>query len=275
MSQHSRRRGARDSAFRTAPSSVIIALLTIIALVLIGGFGLTTAAGLESSSISFDEPIESIDPEAHSPGATYMSEETDSDDSTLDNLVTSLDDLNSVVDQPDDDFRTPLPEEEDFPEAESPVVEDQSAIETPSTGELGDVLDIHLGLHPDDPAVLEQLQVDGPNPPMEMPEAPGNFLMPMALRDLTPTAPNPPLPQRCGVNVAVVLDLSNSVKDANGVQPTKNATNAIIDAVGGSGGAVGIFTFSTRAPSTGTTNRPWVELTTPEQVQAAKTTSTG
>lgn len=270
MSQHSRRRGARDSAFRTAPSSVIIALLTIIALVLISGFGLATAAGLESSSISFDEPIESIDPEAHSPGAAYMSEKTDSDDNTLDNLVTSLDDLNSVVDQPDDDFRTPLPEEEDFPEAESPVVEDQSAIETPSTGELGDVLDIHLGLHPDDPAVLEQLQVDGPNPPMEMPEAPGNFLMPMALRDLTPTAPNPPLPQRCGVNVAVVLDLSNSVKDANGVQPTKNATNAIIDAVGGSGGAVGIFTFSTRAPSTGTTNRPWMELTTPQQVQAAK-----
>lgn len=267
MSQHSRGRGAGNSISRTAPNSVIIALLATIALVMVG-LGSPAAVGMESSSIILDDPVESIDPEAHVPGATYMSEKTDTDEATLDDLLTSLNDLNSVVDQP---------EGEDFPAAEPPVVEEQPAVEVPVEGESGDMLEplpdlMEPGLPlPINRENLLPLQVDGPNPPMEVPEQMmDNRVMPLAEANLPATSLNPPLPQRCGVNVAVVLDLSNSVKTANGVQPTKNATNAIIDAVGGSGGAVGIFTFSTRAPSTGTVNRPWMELTTPQQVQAAK-----
>lgn len=227
MSHQSRRRDGRSIAARTAPISVIIALLATIALVL--GLGSTAAIGEELDPPQ--QPSEVIDDQAHTPGMIHSdpsggvtSEQPAFGNTAQDDLVNSLDELNSVV-QP------------------APIK----------------VADSY------------ELQVDGNNPPMVAPEGTiTNRMMPMAVSDLTPSIPNPSLPQRCGANVAVVLDLSNSVKDANGVQPSKNATNAIIDAVARSGGAVGVFTFATRSPSQGTTNQPWLPLDTAQRIQAAK-----
>lgn len=239
MSHQSRRRDGRSIAARTAPISVIIALLATIALVI--GLGSTAAIGEETSSSTFDNPAESIDPKAHAPdmGVRYVADE---------------------VDPPEDP--DPFPE---APAEEAPAQEIPWSELPTDEGLLGEELQLLPGLQ--DP----EITVDGDNPPMVMPQGRmSNMIAPLAIQDLTPTASNPPLPQRCGVNVAVVLDLSNSVKDASGVQPSKNAANAIIEAVGGSGGHVGIFTFATNAPSQGTVNQPWMPTSTPAEIQAAK-----
>ncbi|MGV1027457.1 MAG: VWA domain-containing protein, partial [Dermatophilaceae bacterium] len=64
---------------------------------------------------------------------------------------------------------------------------------------------------------------------------------------------NPNFPAKCGINVALVLDLSNSVSDAQLVQ-LKAAATGFVDALTGTPSQVGTFTFATSAPaSTGDT----------------------
>ena len=67
---------------------------------------------------------------------------------------------------------------------------------------------------------------------------------------------NPTFPAKCGINVAIVLDLSNSVTDAaagpaEGARPT-----AFVNALTGTPSQVGTFTFATSAPAAGAANAP-------------------
>lgn len=131
MSQHSRRRGVRNVSFRAEPSSVIIALLITIALATGLGGG-AMAVGLESSSTSAAQPAESIDPEAHVPGARYVSEKSDSHDNAIDGLLGSLDQLNQLGDELSDQPAVSAPIQSETP-GEDVAVEDNQ--EQPSPGD--------------------------------------------------------------------------------------------------------------------------------------------
>lgn len=58
---------------------------------------------------------------------------------------------------------------------------------------------------------------------------------------------NPQLPAKCGLSVAIVLDLSNSLKDSH-VGASKNAAISVVDSLRGTPSSIGVFTFATFAP---------------------------
>lgn len=64
---------------------------------------------------------------------------------------------------------------------------------------------------------------------------------------LTDPVENPPLIQRCGLNVAIVFDLSNSI-GADGLDQIKNTGNSIIEALQNTSVNIGLFNFGTDAP---------------------------
>ncbi len=64
---------------------------------------------------------------------------------------------------------------------------------------------------------------------------------------------NPDFPAQCGINVAIVHDLSNSVTDAQLVS-LKAASQSFVDSLTGTPSAVSTFTFASNAPATGATN---------------------
>ena len=73
---------------------------------------------------------------------------------------------------------------------------------------------------------------------------------------------NPTFPAKCGINVALVLDLSNSVTDAQLVQ-LKAAANGFVDALTGTPSQVGTFTFATSAPANTGDTLPLTPVSTP------------
>lgn len=79
---------------------------------------------------------------------------------------------------------------------------------------------------------------------------------------------NPPLPQRCGLDVALVFDLSNSVGE-KGLQGTKNAGKAFINSLNGTPTKVGIYNFGTDAPVNNIPNLPELDLTNTNDVRTA------
>lgn len=88
---------------------------------------------------------------------------------------------------------------------------------------------------------------------------------------------NPPLPQRCGLRVAVVADLSTSLRyaDRDGFADSKKAANALIDALAGTPTELGIYNFSSAGPqvpdaSTFGQNPPYLSMKTAAEVQKAK-----
>ncbi len=60
---------------------------------------------------------------------------------------------------------------------------------------------------------------------------------------------NPIFPAQCGIDVALVLDLSGSV--AGNLSQLKAAANQLVDSLTGTPSNVGLFTFSSLAPATG------------------------
>lgn len=89
--------------------------------------------------------------------------------------------------------------------------------------------------------------------------------------------PNPPLPQRCGLRVAVVADLSTSLRyaDSDGFAESKKAANALIDALEGTPAELGIYNFSSAAPqvpnaSTFGKTPPYLSMQTAAEVQEAR-----
>lgn len=66
---------------------------------------------------------------------------------------------------------------------------------------------------------------------------------------------NPPLPQRCGLKVAMVVDLSGSVGRASAVGKVQKATDDFITALEGTDSYVSQFTFSDDSPAQGLIRR--------------------
>ncbi|MDD0859196.1 VWA domain-containing protein [Arthrobacter alpinus] len=58
---------------------------------------------------------------------------------------------------------------------------------------------------------------------------------------------NPVLPGKCGLNIAIVLDLSNSLLDTH-VASSKTAAKSVVDSLRGTPSSVGAYTFGTFAP---------------------------
>lgn len=89
--------------------------------------------------------------------------------------------------------------------------------------------------------------------------------------------PNPPMPQRCGLRVALVADFSTSLiyADVNGFEASRAAANALVDSLAGTPAEIGLYNFATDAPSvaTGTTvynNPPYISLQDQAGVNQAK-----
>ena len=89
--------------------------------------------------------------------------------------------------------------------------------------------------------------------------------------------PNPPMPQRCGLRIAVVADLSTSLNyaDSNGFTESKKAANALIDSLAGTPAELGIYNFAGGAPrnpdgSTYGQNPPYISLQSDDGVRRAK-----
>ena len=63
--------------------------------------------------------------------------------------------------------------------------------------------------------------------------------------------PNPPMPQRCGLRIAVVADLSTSLRyaDTDGFEASKKAANAFIDSLQGTPAELGIYNFASGGPA--------------------------
>ncbi|MGV3113115.1 SpaA isopeptide-forming pilin-related protein [Corynebacterium freneyi] len=60
-------------------------------------------------------------------------------------------------------------------------------------------------------------------------------------------APNPPMPEKCGLNIALVFDVSNSI-NADGLEQSKRSAKAVIDGLAGTPSTIGLFNFATNAP---------------------------
>ncbi|MFD0557345.1 VWA domain-containing protein [Stackebrandtia endophytica] len=81
-----------------------------------------------------------------------------------------------------------------------------------------------------------------------------NSLLTSSLGIWQQTRANPPLPARCGIDVAVVLDLSASV---GGQLPNlKRTADTLTDALTGTPSRMAVFSFSADSPSVGTQNHP-------------------
>ncbi|MGW6396456.1 vWA domain-containing protein [Streptomyces sp. NPDC055103] len=80
---------------------------------------------------------------------------------------------------------------------------------------------------------------------------------------------NPPLPSACGLDVAVVLDLSASVGSA--LPDLKAATDRLTDTLTGTPSRLALFSFDRNSPSTGTANHPaLMPVSTKDGAQAFK-----
>ncbi|MEP9383076.1 SpaA isopeptide-forming pilin-related protein [Nocardioides cheoyonin] len=60
---------------------------------------------------------------------------------------------------------------------------------------------------------------------------------------------NPELPDKCGLNVAVIMDFSLSVQQSGDVQNLKNAANSVADALTGTPSRMALFSFGYVSPS--------------------------
>ncbi|MCL2092285.1 MAG: VWA domain-containing protein [Micrococcales bacterium] len=75
---------------------------------------------------------------------------------------------------------------------------------------------------------------------------------------------NPSLPAACGLDVALVMDLSYSVQESAALPALKNAARGMTEALVGTSSQVALFTFGARAPAPGTmnVNRPLTPVST-------------
>lgn len=231
MRQQKRLRSGTFAVSRLTPLGVITAFLVTLVLVL--GVVATPAFGEESDGAASPED----------PSTLTISDGDAADDVDNGDLLPGLDDdpLDTVIDNPRTDRE---PDDVTIPDVEE---------EDPLTG-----------LFPGEVGLLGDEALVDRAPPGA---APG--IAPLAVGDLTPSAPNPPMPQRCGVDAAIILDLSNSVDDTE-FEQSKEAAHVIIDALAASGSGVGIYTFATNAPAQIGQNRVWMPLRTPAEVAAAK-----
>ncbi|WP_181036100.1 LPXTG cell wall anchor domain-containing protein [Arthrobacter sp. N199823] len=79
------------------------------------------------------------------------------------------------------------------------------------------------------------------------PKAPAAQQLKVAPQALVTALNNPVLPGKCGLNIAIVLDLSNSLLDTH-VSASKTAAKSVVDSLRGTPSSVGAYTFGTFAP---------------------------
>ncbi|MFD5868273.1 SpaA isopeptide-forming pilin-related protein [Corynebacterium sp. NPDC060344] len=60
-------------------------------------------------------------------------------------------------------------------------------------------------------------------------------------------AANPAMPEKCGLNIALVFDVSNSI-NTDGLEQSKRSAKAVVDGLAGTPTTVGLFNFATNAP---------------------------
>ncbi|MDO5512037.1 SpaA isopeptide-forming pilin-related protein [Corynebacterium sp.] len=84
-----------------------------------------------------------------------------------------------------------------------------------------------------------------------------------------PVSANPPMPQRCGLNIALVFDLSNSI-GANGLAQSKAAGQAFIDGLKNTPTTLGVYNFATLAPTEYVSDKPSIDLSNDEGVAEAR-----
>lgn len=94
------------------------------------------------------------------------------------------------------------------------------------------------------------------DPSFEGPLGPGDLKLIMYPTDtswLHEPTPNPPLPKRCGLRIAIVGDQSESLSygDQNGWDASRKAAKELIDALQGTPSKVGIYSFASYAPASG------------------------
>ncbi|MBM9432889.1 hypothetical protein [Flaviflexus equikiangi] len=78
---------------------------------------------------------------------------------------------------------------------------------------------------------------------------------------------NNPLPDQCGIDIALVMDLSNSVTDdAALLAQYKQSANGFVTALTGTPSRIGLYTFATNAPANGANNvgLPLTSVSSPE-----------
>jgi len=73
---------------------------------------------------------------------------------------------------------------------------------------------------------------------------------------------NPPMPHTCGLDVALVLDLSYSVQLAGAVDTLKQAAEGFTQSLMGTNSQVALFSFGTTAPAIGNTNHGLTPVST-------------
>ena len=109
------------------------------------------------------------------------------------------------------------------------------------------------------------------------PKPPEIISQPYGAQWVNGRVPNPPMPQRCGLRIAVVADLSTSLRyaDTDGFEASKKAANAFIDSLQGTPAELGIYNFASGGPANqaGTThgqNPPYISMLSEQGVQRAK-----
>ncbi len=75
---------------------------------------------------------------------------------------------------------------------------------------------------------------------------------------------NPSVPVKCGLKVALVLDLSGSI-DSGEFTQLKDAANAFVTALTGTPSAVAVYTFASSAPATGNTTLPLTSVVSADE----------
>ncbi|CAB0935583.1 surface-anchored fimbrial subunit [Corynebacterium diphtheriae] len=60
--------------------------------------------------------------------------------------------------------------------------------------------------------------------------------------------PNPPTPKRCGLNIALVFDVSNSLSYQEGVQNSQKAAKKVIESLSRTPTTLGLYAFATGSP---------------------------
>lgn len=121
------------------------------------------------------------------------------------------------------------------------------------------------------------VELDVYGPKATAPEEPPIISPPDGAKWVHGRVANPQPPLRCGLRIAVVADLSTSLRyaDTDGFEASKKAANAFIDSLQGTPAELGIYNFASSGPANqaGTThgqNPPYISMQSEQGVQRAK-----
>lgn len=80
---------------------------------------------------------------------------------------------------------------------------------------------------------------------------------------------NPQLPETCGLSVAIVLDLSNSLSNSH-VVASKDAAKGVVESLRGTPSSIGVYTFATFGPDRTNTATPNTSVSTAAGAETVK-----